>query len=443
MADKRNRTRRDNRSLIMDYAATLSSTGLISLIGVITGVLTARLLGPAGKGDLATIFWLPGLLTTAAILALPQAVAFQVSRNQESHKIMTAVGFWLGLFWGLLLAAVLYPFIPQILGNSKIYLTKISRWYLLYLPIAFSGLTLLGVDQGRQAFLRYNLLRLLPAVFFFIALVIVWLIQKVDLNTIVMSNLLAQLLATLIRGVAAGKALFTNSSHNWITTVKQLLKTGMVFHLPDLAGIVLLRMDMAMLIHMVSAKEIGFYSVATAISIGQIGVVTSVVQVGFPKLVKYKGMDALPALLKQFRLVQPMVLSTALLVALFTPWIIRYLFGPEFQPAVIPTFILIMAIALWGLKQVLDNGLRAMGYGMPGTIANGMGLVVLVLTGYTLTHSYGIIGMATGVLISQGLTCVILLIILRKKVAKYSWKNIFGFNMHSFHEIRSAFKKKA
>lgn len=443
MANKRNRAHRDNRSVIIDYAATLSSTGLISLIGVFTGILTARLLGPAGKGDIATVFWLPGFLTAAAILALPQAVAFQVSRNQESHRTMTAVGFWLGLFWGLLLAALLYAFIPQIIGDSKTYLTKISRWYLLYLPIAFSGLTLLGVDQGRQAFLRYNLLRLLPAVLFLIALVMVWLMQKADLNTIVFSNLFAQFLATCIRAAAAGKALFTKFSHDWIATAKHLLKTGMVFHLPDLTGIVLLRIDMAMLIHMVSAEEIGYYSVATAISIGQIGVVTSVVQVGFPKLVKYNGADALPALLKQFRLVQPVVLCVALLAALFTPWVIRNLFGPEFQPAMIPTFILIIAIALWGLNQVLDNGLRAMGYGIPGTIANGMGLVALVLAGNALTHSYRIIGMAIGVLISQGLALIILLIILRKKVARYFWKDICGFNMRSFHEIRSALKRKA
>jgi O-antigen/teichoic acid export membrane protein len=432
------KTKVSQPSGLFDFASTFTTTGLIQIIGVITGILTARLLGPIGKGDLATVFWLPGLMTAAGTLALPKAVALQVSRDQANDSTVLAAGFWLSLVWGLILAFVLYPFIPYILGNKKKHLVDISRWFLFSLPIVFCGLTLLGVDQGRQKFARFNALRLLPAVFFIIGLFILWLARKDNVNTIVLSNLLAQLLATCIRSAVAGRALILiDSFFNLLETAKLLLKKGLIFHHPALVGIILLKADMALLIHMVSAQEIGYYSVAISVSIGQISIATSLVQVNLPKIAKLEFKYALHLLLKHFRLAQPVVLSVALILTLFSHWIIRYLFGSSFLPATLPTYILIMAIAIWGLNQILDNGLRAMGHGLPGTMANGLGLISLIVFGMIFTTLYRITGMSISVLISQMVVLIILLMNLRKMTGKCFWANIYGLNIRSIKELRS------
>ena len=434
MFNKQDETKGKNQSNIFDFASTFASTGLIQVIGVITGVLTARLLGPAGKGDLATVFWLPGLVTAAGILALPQAVAFQVSRYPENDKALTAAGFWLSLFWGMIAVAILYPLIPYILGANKQHLVDISRWFLLYLPLAFCGLTLLGIDQGRQTFTRYNLFRLLPTFFFITGILFLWLMGRANITTIVLSNLIAQLVATWIRASVAGKELFPHSLSLWLTTAKQVLKSGVVFHLPALASIILLRADMALLIHMVSAEEIGYYSVAMAVSMGQLGVATSIVQVGFPKVAAHKSNEALEMLLRQFRLAQPVVFSVALVVALSSPWIIRYLFGSAFMPAVLPTLILIMAIALWGLNQILDNGLRAAGFGIYGAIANGAGLVILLPSGFVLTKLYSITGMAMSSFLAQIIVLVALILFCHEKLFA-EWGSLWGVNKRTVYSL--------
>ena len=435
----RKRSQRKRQSAILDYTSTFLSTGLIQGIGVVTGVLTARLLGPAGKGDLATVFWLPGLMTAAGIVALPQAVAFEVSRHPEHDEVLTAAGFWLGLSLGMIEAAILYPLIPYILGPNKQYLVSISRWFLLYLPIAFPGLTLLGIDQGRQAFGRYNLLRLLPAVFYIAGILLLWWLRKANVITIVLSNLLAQFVTSWIRASIAGKKLLPHSASLWVEAGKRVLKRGVMLHLPAFASIVLMRADMPILIHMVSAEEIGYYSVAMAIAMGQIGIATSLVQVNFPKVASHaSSQEAISVLLRQFRVAQPVVLGMALIIALITPWVIRYLFGTAFLPAILPAYILIVALAFWGLNQVLDNGLRAMGYGIPGTIANGAGLGVLLISGPFFVRLCRTTGMAIAVLISQACVMGFLLLHLRRKYA-IALKEMFGVNSSSLNAIRRLF----
>jgi len=439
---RQKRSKRKQQSDILDYALTFLSTGLIQGIGIVTGVLTARLLGPAGKGDLATVFWLPGLMTAAGILALPQAVAFEVSRHPEHDAMLTAAGFWLGLILGMIEAAILYPVIPYILGPNKQYLVSISRWFLLYLPIAFSGLTLLGIDQGRQAFGRYNLLRLLPAVFYIVGILLLWWLQEANVITIVLSNLLAQLVASWIRASIAGKKLLPYSAPLWVEAGKRVLKRGVMFHLPTLASVILMRADMPILIRMVSAEEIGYYSVAMSIAMGQIGIATSLVLVNFPKVASHTSSQAaVNVLLRQFRLAQPGVVGMALTIALVTPWVIRYFFGAAFLPAILPAYILIVALGLRGLNQILDNGLRGMGYGVPGTIANMTGLVILAIGGFVLTRWYGITGMAIAVLLAQIAVLGTLVLFCHEKLFA-EWGSFWGINRRTLYFLISKLRSE-
>ncbi len=415
------------QSNLFDYASTFLSTGIIQGIGVITGVLTARILGPAGKGDLAVVFWLPSLMSLAGILALPQAIAYEVSRNPAEDNGRTAAGFWLSLGLGILEGAILYPLIPYIIGSQKHHLVYITRWFLLYLPITFSGFTLLGILQGHQAFGRYNILRVLPSIFYVGGIVSLWLLKKADVSTIVVCNLTAHLVTCIIILVSAGKSLFPRSLSICLEVGKQLLKRGLVFHLPTIAGIVLMRADMALLIHMVSAEEVGYYSVAMAIALGQIGAATSLVRVNFPKVAALQSDKSVEMLMGHFRMAQPIIIIVAFMVALASPWLIRYLFGPLFLPSLYPALVLVGALAIWGLNQILDNGVRAIGYGGPGTVANMTGLGVIISCGYILIDRFGIMGMAIAGVIAQIVVFVILVLFCRKRFF-VKWSSFWGLN---------------
>ena len=66
---------------------------LITLIGLVTGTLLARLLGPQGRGELAAIQGWPTYLVGFAMVGLPHALTYFCGRNplQSGALLATAV----------------------------------------------------------------------------------------------------------------------------------------------------------------------------------------------------------------------------------------------------------------------------------------------------------------------------------------------------------------
>lgn len=377
-----------------DYVTTFVSTIIIQACGVITGILTARLLGPTGKGEVATVLWLPNLMVSVGILGLPQATAFLVSRQRDRGEVLTAVGFWIALALGIVQAAVIYPLVPMILGPRAAHLAGISRLFLLYIPVAYFGLTLLAIDQGYQKFGRYNMLRMLPPLLYVVSLVVLIFVKSANVKNVLLANLAAQLIASAIRAGFAGKRLFQARWASYIDQGKALFKQGFVFFWPALAGILLMKTDLALLIHLETSEQLGYYAAAMAIAMGQTGVSTSLIQVSFPKVSSISRAEAVTMLRRHLAKSLAPIAGMALIVALLSPFIIKFLFGPSFLPALPMAYVLIASVSVWGIGQVLENGLRAMGYGTPGVLANGIGILVLVASALVLVKPLRGLGMA-------------------------------------------------
>jgi O-antigen/teichoic acid export membrane protein len=194
------------------------------------------------------------------------------------------------------------------------------------------------------------------------------------------------------------------------TTAQRLLKRGLTFYLPTVVSIALYRADMFILVRIASTEAIGLYAVAQAISLGQIGAVNPFLQVGFSAVAgEVDPHQALQTLARHFRMAQLAVISVGLLAAGATPWLIRLMFGARFISAISTTYLLIGTTVVWGMEQVLEQGLRAAGHPRPGIVSNLLGLVVLVGLGIPGCVRYGIVGIASAALLAQLLNLAVLL----------------------------------
>jgi O-antigen/teichoic acid export membrane protein len=404
------------KSQLKDYFSTFIATGLIQLIGIITGVITARLLGPAGKGDLSTIIWLPTLMTAIGIIGIPQAVTLITSRNIQEDKVLNLTSFWLIIGIGIFEVAMLYPLIPPILGSAKSHLVSECRLFLLYIPLSLPALVLFGIDQGQQKFNRYNMLRPMPVVLYMIGLLILWGAELGNLYNVLIVFLIGQAATTIIRASVSGRYLFSipKIEKRYIDCSKRLLRQGLVFYLPAISGILLMRIDIALLSWKASSEEVGYYAVALAIAMGQTGLSSSLVQVNFPKIAGAPIHDAREILRQQFKNSILPVLGMGLVVAFFSKWIIQHIFGNAFLPAYTTGLILIPAMAIWGLNQIIENGLRGIGLGWPGSLSNAVGLVIQVGFAILLIRYLKSVGMAIAMLFSQVSVMAILYIIFNK-----------------------------
>src|SRR5437879_4086808 len=80
-----------------DGGVSLGISMAIQGLNVISGVLLARSLGPAGRGVLAAVILWPSVLSTVFCAGLNEAVTYFTSRFREQARQIAATGFAVAL----------------------------------------------------------------------------------------------------------------------------------------------------------------------------------------------------------------------------------------------------------------------------------------------------------------------------------------------------------
>ena len=93
-----------------NWLLTFGVSGVNALIGIATGVMAARLLGPAGRGALAALMLWPALIASLVLLSLPTGLALEVARTPpERHPALVSTAVALALALSLAGVVVGYP----------------------------------------------------------------------------------------------------------------------------------------------------------------------------------------------------------------------------------------------------------------------------------------------------------------------------------------------
>ena len=390
------------------YAHTFTASAAIRCLGVVSGVLAARLLGPTGRGELAVIIFLPVLLVPIGELELPRSLAYETSRVDEIPRPLIATSFWVGLFLGCVQALILALALPLYLPADKQHLLGATRWFMLYLPATFVTATLMGSDQGKGRFGRFSFLLALPTALYVAAILTVWAGGIASPRNFAEGLLIATLFTFAVRIWMDWDAI-SSVMPEW-EIASRLLRRGVSFYVPAVAGFALARADMFILVRLVPNEAVGLYAVAQAIAVGQLGAVSPFIQVSFSAVAgESDPRQAQETLARHFRVAQLVAIAIGLLTVAATPWVIRLAFGARFSGAVSTAWLLTGGAAFWGMEQVMENGLRAAGHTRPGIVSNVAGLVVLASAGIPACVHYGISGLAASVLAAQALNLAILI----------------------------------
>jgi O-antigen/teichoic acid export membrane protein len=390
------------------YAQTFAATTVITIMGMVSGILAARLLGPQGRGELAVIIFLPMLLTTIGALELPRSLAFEMSRAKGSSSTLIATSFWLAVFLGLLQGLILLLVLPLFLPPDKFHLLRAASWFVLYLPAVCVTTTLMGSDQGRGRFGRFSLILALPGILYVLAILGIWRAGKVSPAVFAYAVLASGILTAAIR-VAIDSKVLVRTRPQW-AVAKRLLARGFKYYVPAIAGFLFARSDMFLVVRLMPASAIGLYAVAQAIAVGQLVTVSPFVHVSFAAVAAEHEVEKLrEAIVHHFRLSQLVAIAMGCAVAAAASWAIRLFFGARFVGATNATLLLTAATTLWAMAQVLDQSFRAASHSWPGVASNSVAMAVVFALGIPGCVRYGINGMASAVLMGQVANLAILI----------------------------------
>jgi O-antigen/teichoic acid export membrane protein len=398
-----------SRSFKPAFILTLAGNFFLQGFYIATGMLAARLLGPERRGELAAVFFYPVLISYVGCLGIQQAMAFAVSQRPQDTNVHFRAGFWLSVLLALPQIAVCVLMIPYVLASDKTHLLATIQWFLILLLPMYVELAMMGGDQGAFNFKRYNLLRVLPNILYAVGALLLWLMDRATVQSFALAYFLAQFLVLLLRIGILGRIILALPTWG---EIKALLRQGLDFQMPQIAGILLDRADMWMAVALLPSKQIGLYVVAQAVAWGQYGVSSAYTQVGFAKISGEMDRSvARSSFLAQFRSAKLVLCVVAAVFVIFTPYIIQFAFGTAFIDATKATYWLVGSMTFVGLNKIVDTGLRTLGHSWAGALAYAVGLSILCPIGWFLVPEGGIELLAKITLIANGVTFVSLCIL--------------------------------
>ena len=389
-------------------AATLQTifvSFVIVAVNLITGILTARYLGPAGRGEQAAMSVWPQLFAFCFSLGMAQTLIYKVRHEFNNASefvfcgivISVAAGSVAGIFGALLIPFWLSNYSPETISFAQLVMTATPLSAVYYVATA--------AVQAAGRFSWYNSLLLMPPILTLIGLLILAACDAFSpkLSTLayvlpVVPALACSLL--FLRRIYRPRFLFRS------VIVGKLLSYGVQVWGIDLLVTLSRQADRAILVGLLSPAELGAYVVAQSMALTLNVVSNSVYAVLYPRAAGRSPNDIIATSGLAIRICGMIVSFAAVAAGLCAPILLTVLYGPTFAEAVVP-FRILAADAVISAVNVLSIQVF-MAAGRPGPVAilQAIGLAAYIPLAFTLVPLYGLDGAAVAWLVSSILRLV-------------------------------------
>ncbi|WP_298125305.1 oligosaccharide flippase family protein [Brevundimonas sp.] len=362
-------------------AFTVGATAIIQVSGVITGLIAARLLGPEGRGELASIVSFASVLSALGALSLQDGVVYAVARANDARTRDKALSAALAMFallapLAMFVCAGLYLTLFQ--GRTE----SAALIFLSNIPLNYATLAIVAYFQGGARHGVWNILRVLPMG---TAAVVAVGYLTIGAEVSVLWFLLATMAGNAVLLGVAGAALMLSGFRPRpvdVEDVRTLGGYGLRLHPATLASNARDHLDRIVMTLMLPAAALGQYAAAATLAAALMLVGLTLDMVALPSLARSAGTPLYAERFGQLaRLGLVVIAAGAASLAALSFWIVPFLFGRAFAEASLLTALLAVAYGLASMKTVLGLGLKAanepLKVGMVEAVALGL-LIVLM-----------------------------------------------------------------
>ncbi len=377
-----------------------------------TGVLITRALGPTDKG----VFTFASLVVNWVVLfgnfSFMDANIYFMGSRQYSMEQATTTSILAGFVSGLAYAVILFGLV--FLHLVKWPVGNAAAFFLLLTTIPFNlVLNNCGsVIQGLSRFRAYNVFTVLRSVIFIPAVLLALVLSKNRLIGICMA-----LVATnLINAIGISWYLMTRCERRTGISgayLKAALGYGVRSHLRLVLSQLSIQFDQFMLGILMTASDLGCYSVAASLREGLLLLPESISVVLFPRVASDQASGAVTAArVSRITLVAVLVASAG--IAVVAHPLVRLLYGRAFLPAVRPLYFLLIGSVFRSFSRILINYIYGMGRPQLSIWSTGGAACVGLILAYPMIKIYGMVGAALTSALANGAGAFIDLMIARR-----------------------------
>ena len=385
------------------FASTAAANAALAAVGLLTGMLAARLLGAEGRGELAAAQAWPLFLATVGGFGLPDAIAYFGARAPSKARATLATGLLLAVPFILVAVMAGAWLLPRLLRGQTADVQQIGWLCLALVPL----LTLLTAPsqalRGVGRYRAWNLLRLVTPLTWLATLIVVRGTEHANVRTLALAFIAMTALACLITHLYAWRTLAGPAMPD-----RGLVRPMLAYSAPTMAATIPqwlnLRLDQLIVIALLDARALGLYVVAVAWSSAAHPLATVVACNAVPALAG--ATDTRQRARVVYRAGIAAAIGTSVLLLAATPTLLPLIFGVEFRAAIPVALVMALAGGVEAINAVGAECLRGVGRPRAVLVAECVGLAVTAVALPVLVLLGGILGAAWASLLTYSVILV-------------------------------------
>jgi len=389
------RSRQGLRAVVQSIGSKAAILGLQAA----TGIVTARTLGPAGRGELAAMILWPLFVASVTTLGVPSSLIYHFRRWPERRDQLVASGFLLAAFLGTVAAAAFSFILPWWLRQYSPEVVDAAEWFLLTVPVCAVTLAGRAVLEGSHDFTGSNSIQTLTPFATLLGLLVFLAMHRINPYTAAIAYIAASiptfwLMLNRVRRVG------TKGFPVHGVVIQGILGYGIRSYGIDVLGTLALQVDQVLVVSLLAPSAMGSYVVVLSLSRMLNLFQNSVVMVLFPKAAGRAVEDVVNLTGCAVRISSLATAVCGVVVCAAGPTLLRLLYGQEYVGAVGALRILVVEVILSGATFVLAQAFMALNRPGVVTILQAVGLSLSIPMMLWLIPRYGIYGAAAALLTS-------------------------------------------
>lgn len=379
---------------------SLLANVFVLAINIGTGIITARFLGPTGRGEQAVMGLWVQFLAYALTLGIPSALLYNLRRKPDEASQVFSAALLLGTVMGFVTIGVGVVFIPHWLSDRySPEVVSYARWFMIAAPLVLLNQIFTYVLRAREEFGTYNAIRYLQpllTLFGLIFLVFAGLLTPLNATLAYVLPVIPIFLYMLVYLWRIYRPTFSGARRAF----RALTSYGLRSYGADVTGVLSNELDRALVAAFLGPAAVGLYVVAMSLSRMLDVFQAAVVSVIFPKAVGQSQDEVVVLIERGARVCGTVTLLAAAGLGLLGPWALSFVYGSQFLGAVPVLRLLLLAVALNGITLILCQAFMALD--RPGFVTvvqiSGLGLIVVLLP--MLVPHYGLEGAGIALVVS-------------------------------------------
>ncbi|WP_158967152.1 polysaccharide biosynthesis C-terminal domain-containing protein [Paraglaciecola sp. L3A3] len=426
-------------SFTQDLLSVLKSKVTVLLCGVFTSIITARYLGAAGSGELATLIVIPDLLMIVGSLGIRQSAAFFIGKEKYSdEKIFSNVlGMW--LITSLLCMLMSWVFLRYVTNST--FSTTLILLALLPIPFALLSTYSSGVFLGKNKIKDFNSVNWIPNVVQLASYVLLIMLIPLGIEGALIGRALGYIIVIYFIWRKLTAIVPIKFSFD-LKVIKELLALGGIYAISLIIINFNYKIDVILLEKFSTLHEVGIYTKG-AVIVEKLWEIPSLLgAIIFARSATAKNSKLFSYKVAQLLRICFVVIFIACIVFfVFSELIMTTMYGDEFLASSQVQRILLPGIFFMTILKVLNMDLAGRGKPWLALYAMLPSLVVNIALNWLWDEKYGANGAAAASMISYTVSAILFLIVYSRSVG-ISIKEIFRYSTEDFILVKQKILKR-